>query len=332
VNKFELRVSFKDWIFIIFLAIIFASLLTSLIYLSLGKESLDALFTGSIIGFCLAVLSFTLISINNYYILPKIKNPLIWWLLSALFAFTAGILGFYLAYFLVKSLNLELPSVFKDNLHRIALIVGALNYLIGLLIYLFIRMKTKKTELETLLNESRLIALNTQLNSHFLFNVLNSITELINIDPKRAEEAMVKLSRFLRKAFNLEELIPLSEELENVKTYIALENLRYRNMINLKIAGDEEILKTQIPKFSIQLLVENAVKHGFNGNPLNIEIDYKEKTDKILISVKNDGKAIENFRAGTGLTNLSKRISILCNGSVDFKKAEKTEFIIILPK
>lgn len=332
MNKFELKVSFKDWIFIIFLAIIFASLLTSLIYLSFGKEFFDALITGGILGFCLALFSFTLISINNYYILPKIRSPLVWWLISAFFAFTAGILGFYLAYFLVKSLNLEIPIVFKDYLHRFALIVGALNYLIGLLIYLFIRMKTKKTELETLLNESRLIALNTQLNSHFIFNVLNSITELINIDPKRAEEAMVKLSRFLRKAFNLKELIPLSEELENVSAYIELENLRYRNMINLKIMGDEEILKIQIPKFSIQLLAENAVKHGFNGNPLNIEIEYKEKTDKIVISVRNDGKAIENFRAGTGLTNLSKRISILCSGSVEFKKAEKTEFIIILPK
>lgn len=333
MKKFELNITLKDWIYIITISVLFSSLITTMIYLSIDAEPYQGIIAGTLLGFCLGILSFGLIGINNKFILPLIKKPSIWWISSAIFAFISGFSGFYLAYYLSKILSIEIPEPLRDKLDIFAIFVGSLNYFIGLLLYLFINMKTKKIELENLIIESRLLALNTQLNSHFLFNILNSIIELINIDSKKAEKALIILSKFLRKVLKEDDLIFISDEIENVKTYVELENLRYGNMINLKISDSiMEIWDFKIPKFSIQLIIENAVKHGFMGKELNIEIATENLPDKIKIYIKNNGKVAEELKFGIGLNNLAKRISLLCKGYIQYKEAEKTEFIINIPK
>ncbi|MCX8033717.1 MAG: histidine kinase [Thermodesulfovibrio sp.] len=332
MSKFELKISPLDWLFIIIVAIIFSSVLSTIIFITLNSSWEHSLIVGAILGFCLAFISIALISVNNRYILPKINKTAIWWIISAILAFFAGYIGFYFAFFLVKSLYIPIPVGILSNIDILALFSGLLNYLMGLIIYLFVRMKTKKQEIETLFTEGRIFSLNTQLNSHFLFNVLNSIIELLRVDSNKAEEALIKLGRFFRKALNEDPIIKISEELDNVRTYVELENLRYNGLIQLNVVDEEKVAKILIPRFSIQLLVENAIKHGFTGKDLNIEILFKNLDSSVMIHVLNDGKKIENLNFGTGLTNLTKRLKVLCNGELEFIQKEKNEFIINLPK
>lgn len=330
MKNFELKITPLDWFLTAVVAVLFSSSMTTLIYGVLNYSWENGLWSGSILGLCLAFFSILLVSINNRYILPRISKPYLWWIISAFFAFSAGFLGFYVAFFLIMKINApSVPDSIIINRDTIALFSGILNYLMGLLIYLFVRMKTKKEELERLIAEGRILSLNIQLNSHFLHNVINSIAELIRIDINKAEEALIKLSRFLRKVLKERDVIKISEELENVKNYVELENLRYNGLINLTIIDEDRAKNIMIPRFSIQLLVENAIKHGFEGKPLNIKVLFKISQCHCLISVSNDGKKIEKLKFGTGLTNLSKRLKILRKGEI--KLLKNNEFIIRLP-
>jgi len=181
-------------------------------------------------------------------------------------------------------------------------------------------LQTQKRESEYLLMQSRLSSLETQLNPHFLFNSLNSIAELIHIDSAKAEEAVLKVSSFLRNTMEEKALIPLNKEINNVKEYLALENIRFDGKIKLSIK--ENIPSWEVPKFSIQLLIENAIKHGVNPKkkPLNISINF----DKVqhIIFVENDGKAISSDYFGIGLNNLNQRLQILSHGHVEIKSTQ----------
>ena len=137
-------------------------------------------------------------------------------------------------------------------------------------------MKYKNEEIKTQILETKLIALENDLNPHFLFNALNSVSELIYVDQKKAEIAVIEISKFLRNAINKDSLISLETELSMVKTYVNIENVRFDEKINLQIEDFEKVKTIKVPKFSIQLLVENAIKHGFTGNNLNISIKFEE--------------------------------------------------------
>lgn len=332
MKKFELPITLRDWIFIKIVAILFSSTISLVLYLSLNLNTVDGLITGAILGVFLTLTSFVFISISNRFILPLINQERLWWIISAVFSFLAGFTGFFGAYSFVKNLSLEIPPLIESKITLFSVLTGILNYLIGLLIFLFINARTKRTELENLLTESRLLALNTQLNSHFLFNVINSIVELINIDKERAEEALIKLSKFLRKVLKERDLIPLREEIENVKTYIELENLRYNQLIKFRVFEEESIPDINIPKFSVQLIVENAIKHGFTGKELEITVFVEELKEEVKIHISNNGKLPEEIKFGTGLKNLIKRVKILCNGTIEYRTQEQVEFIINLPR
>jgi len=186
-------------------------------------------------------------------------------------------------------------------------------------------MKYKNEEIKTQILETKLKALENELNPHFLFNALNSVSELIYVDQKKAEIAVIEISKFLRNAINKESLISLETELMMVKTYVNIENIRFDEKINLQIEDFEKVKTIKVPKFSIQLLVENAIKHGFTGNNLNISIKFEENN----IIVSNNGKLTQNLKFGTGLSNLQKRLELQKIGKLEYKiEDEKMKFII----
>lgn len=191
-------------------------------------------------------------------------------------------------------------------------------------------LQTEKRESEFLLMQSRLSSLETQLNPHFLFNALNSIAELIHVDSDKAEEAVLKVSSFLRNTMDEKALMTLSKELENVKEYIELENIRFDGKIRLVIA--DKIPSWQVPKFSIQLIIENAIKHGIDSpnQILNISIrfDYSEN----VITIENDGKPISSDHFGIGLNNLNQRLQLLCDGWVEIRQKQTPLFEIHIGK
>ena len=112
-----------------------------------------------------------------------------------------------------------------------------------------------------------------------------------------------------------------------VQTYVGIENIRFDNKIILHIDDYKDLKLVKIPKFSIQLLVENGIKHGYLGKELNIYI----KFDKNIIKVSNDGKRNSNIKFKTGLSNLENRLKILNIGELEYVADEQNmAFSIIL--
>jgi two-component system, LytTR family, sensor kinase len=114
--------------------------------------------------------------------------------------------------------------------------------------------------------------------------------------------------------------------LKNVEDYVALENIRFNDKISLHISGQRAL---QVPKFSIQLIVENAIKHGLqNKKELNIFISIDK--DASSVTIKNDGLPIKEKQFGIGLSNLEQRLKLLQNGSLHIADEQNPTYIILI--
>lgn len=124
-------------------------------------------------------------------------------------------------------------------------------------------------------------------------------------------------------------LITIKKELEATRNYIELENIRFNDRIVSKENIENELQNFLIPKFSIQLLVENAIKHGFKNqkSEFTINIDIKHKSN-LFIVVKNSGKIDDEWSKGVGLKNLEERVKLLCSGKVYLQSKNPTAFCI----
>jgi LytS/YehU family sensor histidine kinase len=328
VNKFELKISLKDWLYIIVIGILFG-LFISLVFYFLVQEfhQFSTIIFGISNAFFIALYSLLFISLSNRYILPNIE-PEYWSLMSFLFSFGAGAFGFSTVILLFADTQTMLIKAIMPYSIPITFIMGFLTFLIGLVLHQFIAMKYKHQEIQTQMLNNQIKALENELNPHFLYNALNSISELIHIDQNKAENAVLDLSRFLRNALNFKEsLISLHQEIEMVNNYIRIENIRFAGQIQLHVNIEESMKNRKIPKFSIQLLAENAIKHGYEAKELNIYIEAKNFT----VKVKNDGKRPSIVTFGTGLNNLKKRLQLLMSGNLDYRFSDEgVEFLIML--
>lgn len=326
MKSFELKVSFQDWVYIIIIATFFGFLISLVFYFlneDLQRVSTITFSTASAI--IISVFASILITISNNFILPKV-NKQFWYLISFGFSFLSGAIGFLFSYSFFSNFDIKIIDFIQPYATYIGITIGFLTFLIGLILHQFISMKYKNESIKSEILETKLKALESELNPHFLFNALNSISELIYIDKKKAEQSVINVSKFLRNAIYTESLISCENELEMVKTYVNIENTRFEDKIKLFISSNNACLKKYVPKFSIQLLVENAIKHGYRGVYLNVFIEIKQ--DRIEVS--NDGKISENVNYGTGLKNLDKRLQLLEIGSLDYEIEDKMKFIIRL--
>jgi two-component system, LytTR family, sensor kinase len=181
-------------------------------------------------------------------------------------------------------------------------------------------------------NEFELNNLKTQLNPHFLFNSLNSIRALVEIEPQKAKTSITALSNLLRKSLQVGKinLISLEQEMDIVKNYLKLEKIRFEERLEFDVNISNNCLAILIPPFCIQMLVENAIKHGISnlveGGEILIACTEKENT--ITISVKNSGKIATKTDLGVGLQNLKRRLAIQFNGEADYTLKEEGEYVI----
>ena len=129
------------------------------------------------------------------------------------------------------------------------------------------RSEAKEDELRILAQDAELRALRAQLNPHFLFNSLNSISALTTLDPARARTMCILLSDFLRGSLKLGEqrMVPLAEEVDLLKAYLAIEQIRFGARLQVAWEIEPEVLGEWIPALLLQPLVENAIKHGIAG-------------------------------------------------------------------
>lgn len=312
MGEIELRITWFDWMSVFLIGLSFALLLSTFGYYLLTLSPMDGAIFGSLLGFFITGYSLIFITTMNRYLLPKISKK--WWNgIAASFSFISGFLGTLSTYWVLQLYDIERIDLLIIHPFRSAMTIGILTYLIGALIYQFVKARNEKEHIDTLFIQSRIASLETQLNPHFLFNALNSLAELIHTNPDKAENAVIKMSEFLRNTMKESPLISLEEELQNVQDYIELENLRFSDTVTVKI--DEDIPKVMIPKFSIQLLCENAIKHSMSTNkPFLIMIKFSKSP--LSIEISNNGKAVSKTQFGIGLSNLSERLKHLCKGEV----------------
>jgi len=329
MTNVKLHISKLDWLYIIIIGAFFGFFISLFLYLinSNLKEFSTIIFgISSSIFICFSAFSF--ISISNDFILPRLQEKY-WYITSFIFSFLSGFLGFVISYFLFSFSNFAIIDFIRPIWFYISIVIGFFTFLIGLILHQFISMKYKNESIKNEILESKIKALENELNPHFLFNALNSISELIYLDQKKAEKATLDLSAFLRNAITKDTLISLESEIKMVETYLKIENIRFDDNIKIKFDINNDDLNIMVPKFSIQLLVENAIKHGYLQKELNIEITVKNN----VIEVSNNGLITKNIKLGTGLTNLVTRLKLLKIGYLNKKiQNDKMIFIIKLKK
>lgn len=324
---YELKIKPIDWFLILVTGILFSSLLAMLGYVLVEQSFFSGLSFGAVLGFCITFYSLVLITFMNSVILPKISKSY-WNFIAAFFSFLSGFFGFLSGVYVANFFSIEILKIISQELYTISLIVGILTYAMGVIIYSFVNIRNQKEKTDYEYVQSRLKSLETQLNPHFIFNALNSIAELIHHDQDKAEDAVLKMSGFLRNTMSEKALIALSDEIKNVRAYLELENIRFSDQLHLHIESD--IPQWQVPKFSLQLLVENGIKHGYEAKALNVYVRFDEDHKKIIVS--NDGKEMTNRKFGIGLSNLKQRLELLCGGDIFTNDPKRSEFIITLGK
>lgn len=179
------------------------------------------------------------------------------------------------------------------------------------------------TQLSLIAKQAQLDNLTAQLNPHFLFNSLNSIKSLVIENPNIARRGIDLLSDLLRSSLyeKDKDLITIKEELALVKDYIELEKLRFEERLTIDITNDKTLNHFKIPTLSIQLLVENAIKHGIDkiiaGGLITVKIN--KIGDQVYIQVQNPGKlSVIKSAKGLGLMNLKKRLELQYNEEASF--------------
>jgi two-component system, LytTR family, sensor kinase len=327
MQSVELKVSPRDWLYIIIIGAFFGFFISLCFYfVSYDLQNFSTIIFSTSSAIFISLFAFLLITISNKFILPKV-NKKFWYTISFIFSFLSGFLGFSFSFILFSFSDFKIINIISPFWIFISITIGFLTFLVGLILHQFISMKYKNESIKNQILETKLKALENELNPHFLFNALNSVSELIYQDQKKAEDAIIHISKFLRNAINKDSLISLETEVSMVKTYVNIENIRFDEKIVLNIDDLKEYKNVQIPKFSIQLLVENAIKHGFLGKVLNIDIKFFENS----IIVQNDGKIIKEINFGTGLSNLSKRLELQKVGYLKSDTLDdKIQFIIEL--
>ncbi|MCS7075705.1 MAG: histidine kinase [Bacteroidia bacterium] len=179
--------------------------------------------------------------------------------------------------------------------------------------------------------EANLIALRSQINPHFLFNTLNTISALIHYKPDLAEQAVEKLAFIFRYTlkYSNENFVTVQNEMSLVKSYLAIEQLRFGEQLEVSITVQPETQTIEIPAFCIQTLVENAVKHGLSNILYvgQIKIDIFMQQGYLFCTVYDNGVGMDISRKnkGTGINNIESRLKKLYHreGLLCFEKLDK---------
>lgn len=184
-------------------------------------------------------------------------------------------------------------------------------------------------KLEAQLVRAQLQTLQMQLQPHFLFNTLNTISELIHLDPKSADRMVARLGDLLRLALESQgtQEVPLKQELEFLEKYLDIERMRFQDRLTIKMDVDPQSLDARLPNMILQPLVENAIKHGISRKPGAGKIDIKiaRDADKLRVSIRDDGTGLpagwqtSGAREGIGLSNTRQRLEQLYNGGHRFE-------------
>lgn len=207
--------------------------------------------------------------------------------------------------------------------------------LIVLTYYLFISLtnlsekNAKEARLESLVKEIELKMLRSQINPHFLFNSLNSVSSLTITDPEKAREMVVKLSEFMRYALSRkdEQPVSLQSELDNLWLYLDIEKVRFGDKLITETDIKSECLDFKIPIMLLQPLYENAVKHGVYESTESVKIITRARIIdgylEMIISNNYDPATSLKRGTGTGLLNVSRRLELFYGNKASIKTTKE---------
>ncbi|TRX58662.1 hypothetical protein FNH22_12340 [Fulvivirga sp. M361] len=258
--------------------------------------------------------------------------------LALLVALSSVIIGFIWSLIIIPISHVCFPIDIKEEpeMHwlleviltsvnlSITILGWQLIYFLFQLFFNFRQSEVEKWKLEAAVKDAELIALKSQINPHFIFNSLNNIRSLVIENPEKARDMITHLSGLLRYSvqFNNKEKVSLEYELEIVQNYLNLESIQLEDRLQYKLEIKPETLEMKIPPMAVQLLVENAIKHGIanlpNGGQINIKSYLKDNA--MSVEVINTGQLKESSTStGIGLKNASDRLKLLFGKLSDLK-------------
>ena len=188
----------------------------------------------------------------------------------------------------------------------------------------------RESELKALVKESELNSLKSQINPHFLFNSLNSISSLTMVSPEKAQDMVINLSDFLRYSLSNknETLTTFDKELQNIDRYLKIEKIRFGKRLNVIRDVGEKCTGKEIPGLILQPIMENAVKYGVyeSTDSSNIVISSMCSDDLLEVKIVNDYDPdfISKKGEGIGLRNVASRMKIQY-GRDDLMKINKAK-------
>jgi PAS domain S-box-containing protein len=211
----------------------------------------------------------------------------------------------------------------------------------------FVLRDARTSPLAARLNLAELKALKAQINPHFLFNTLNTISSLVMTNPEKAETAIQLLSMHFRKVLSVseKEWVTLEEELEFLKAYLEIQQFRHEGRLQVTYQVDPECLAWRLPTMILQPIAENAIRHGFrdkiDGWRIGVEVTRQDGLCQIRVSDNGDGippaKLDSLFQGeGHGLKNVSQRLNLYYGSSarihVYSTPSSGTYFTLLIPK
>ena len=226
---------------------------------------------------------------------------------------------------LMGSFSLQQYSI-KESIDRLILVMD-FNFLIYFamifIVYTYHYLKRvkesekQKNQLETQLVNTRMEMLSSQLQPHFLFNTLNSIAVLVEMDAKKAQNTIADLSDFLREILysGNHYTVLLEKELRILKYYLNILTVRFSDHLEVEKKIEEGLLHQKVPFLILQPIIENSVKHGYSYDhtKLSISIQIYSEKNRMVIKIINDGESLalsqeELLAQGVGLSNIRDRL------------------------
>lgn len=223
----------------------------------------------------------------------------------------------------IFSANEEYIQFLKDSQVNRA-VIGILLYMVVTVMYYLIiyiqnfrEQLNRETEMRTLIRDAELNWLKLQINPHFLFNSLNSISSLTMSNPDKAQDMIIRLSELLRYSLKQspQSLVPLKDEIDNCTKYLEIEKVRFGQRLTYTMNIPDEIIFTLVPAMILQPLFENAIKHGVSSSPeigvisARVYISGGYLQIEIANTISAEYSPVKG--TGVGISNISRRLSLI---------------------
>ena len=226
----------------------------------------------------------------------------------------------------------NVPPVFIGQHDIIAIVILILMCGMNLGVKLYFKSRNDQKKLLRLEQENlqqQLEYLKYQINPHFFMNTLNNIHALVDIDPAKAQETILELSKMMRYVLyeGNKEGAPLSKELEFIRTYIHLMRLRYTDKVKITTNMPKELVDKKIPPLMLITFIENAFKHGISYQHESfIDINIRISNDRLHFTCQNSKADKPNEeKGGVGLANVKKRLNLLYDNNYTLNIEDKTD-------